>query len=120
MSEELKKLVGERAADMVEDGMIVGLGTGSTAKYAILRLGERMRAEGIKIVGISTSKASSELARKEGIPLSTLEEHQEIDLTIDGADEVDTVYDRRRNRWARQQCRTVQTGAIAVASEPAK
>jgi len=89
MSEELKKIVGESAADMVEDGMVVGLGTGSTAKYAILRLGTRMREEGIKIVGISTSKASSDLAKKEGIPLSTLDEYQVIDLTIDGADEVD-------------------------------
>jgi len=89
MSEELKKLVGERAADMVKTGTVVGLGTGSTAKYAIMRLGERMRKEGLKITGISTSKASSELAQKEGIPLSTLEEHQHIDLTIDGADEVD-------------------------------
>lgn len=89
MSEDLKKKVGERAADMVEDGMVVGLGTGSTAKYAIIRIGQRMRNEGIKIIGISTSKASSDLAHKAGIPLSTLDEHQEIDITIDGADEVD-------------------------------
>jgi len=89
MSEELKKLVGTKAADMVTDGMVVGLGTGSTAKYAIMRLGERIRKEKIKFIGISTSKASSELAKKECIPLSTLEEHQVIDLTIDGADEVD-------------------------------
>jgi ribose 5-phosphate isomerase A len=89
MSEELKKLVGTKAADMVKTGMVVGLGTGSTAKYAIMRLGERIRKEKLKIIGISTSKASSDLAKKEGIPLSTLEEHQVIDLTIDGADEVD-------------------------------
>jgi ribose 5-phosphate isomerase A len=89
MSEELKKLVGEAAAGMVEDGMVVGLGTGSTAKYAIMKIGQRVRDEGIKVIGISTSKASSDLAKKEGIPLSSLDEYQEIDLTIDGADEVD-------------------------------
>jgi len=89
MNEELKKLVGTKAADLVRDGMVVGLGTGSTAKYAIMRLGERVRNEKIKIIGIATSKASAELARKEGLTLSTLDENQVIDLTIDGADEVD-------------------------------
>jgi ribose 5-phosphate isomerase A len=89
MNEELKNLVGTKAADLVRDGMVVGLGTGSTAKYAIMRLGERMRKKEINVIGIATSKASAELAKKEGIPLATLDEHQLIDITIDGADEVD-------------------------------
>jgi ribose 5-phosphate isomerase A len=89
MNEELKKLVGTKAADLVRDGMVVGLGTGSTAKYAIMRLGERMRKKEINIIGIATSNASAELAKTEGIPLATIDEHQLIDMTIDGADEVD-------------------------------
>lgn len=68
--------------------MIVGLGTGRTAAYAIRRIGA-MVAGGMRLVAISTSNASSELAESLGIPVSTLEEHPVIDVTIDGADEVD-------------------------------
>jgi ribose 5-phosphate isomerase A len=72
----------------VVSGNIVGLGTGSTAYFAVIALGERVKA-GLKIVGIPTSNATAELARAVGITLSTLDEHPEIDITIDGADEVD-------------------------------
>jgi ribose 5-phosphate isomerase A len=68
--------------------MVVGLGTGSTAYFAIKRLG-MMVAEGLDIVGIPTSDATEEIARESGIPLTDLEQYPEIDLTIDGADEVD-------------------------------
>jgi ribose 5-phosphate isomerase A len=67
---------------------VVGLGTGSTAYFAIIALGERVK-EGLKIVGIPTSSQTADLARAVGIPLATLDEHPEIDITIDGADEVD-------------------------------
>jgi ribose 5-phosphate isomerase A len=73
----------------VRDGQIVGLGTGSTAAYAVRALGERVHA-GLKIRGIPTSVATQNLAASVGIPLTTLEEFQEIDVTIDGADEVDS------------------------------
>ncbi|MEM2870355.1 MAG: ribose-5-phosphate isomerase RpiA [Thermoplasmata archaeon] len=86
--EELKALAGRRGAGLVRDGMVVGLGTGSTARHAILALGERVR-EGLRIVGVPTSLESERLARECGIPLTTLDEHPEIDVTIDGADEVD-------------------------------
>src|SRR5260370_21272716 len=69
--------------------LIVGLGTGSTADFAVVALGERVKV-GLKIVGIPTSDATAELARAVGIPLSTLDEHPEIDITIDGADELDS------------------------------
>jgi ribose 5-phosphate isomerase A len=86
--EQGKERAGRAGADLVSDGDVVGLGTGSTAKYAILRLGERV-AEGLRILGIPTSVESERLAAEVGIPLTTLEEHPDIDITIDGADEVD-------------------------------
>jgi ribose 5-phosphate isomerase A len=83
-----KELAGRAAAELVVSGNIVGLGTGSTAYFAVVALGERLKS-GLKIIGIPTSVATAELARAVGIPLSTLDEHPEIDITIDGADEVD-------------------------------
>jgi ribose 5-phosphate isomerase A len=73
----------------VRDGHIVGLGTGSTAAYAIQFLGERVR-QGLKIIGIPTSKRSADLATTLAIPLATLDDYQHIDVTIDGADECDS------------------------------
>ena len=83
-----KELAGRAAAKLVRGGDVVGLGTGSTAYFAVVALGERVKA-GLKIVGIPTSIATEELARKLGIPLTTLDDHPEIDITIDGADEID-------------------------------
>jgi len=87
-NEHEKELAGRAAAALVKDGQVVGLGTGSTAYFAVVALGERVKA-GLKVVGIPTSVATEELARKVGIPLTTLDERQEIDVTIDGADELD-------------------------------
>jgi len=84
-----KRLAGEKAAELVRDGMVVGLGTGSTVYYAIRKLGERVKKEGLDILGIPTSRDTGNYAQELGIPLTTPEEHPEIDLTIDGADEVD-------------------------------
>ncbi len=83
-----KEAAGRAAAMLVRDGDIVGLGTGSTAYFAVVALGERVKA-GLKIVGIPTSVKTSGLAKQLGIPLTTLDEHPEIDITIDGADEID-------------------------------
>lgn len=88
-AEELKRRVGREAATLVEDGMVVGLGTGSTARHLIDALGERVR-DGLRILGIATSKRSEEQARGLGIPMTELAAHGEIDLTIDGADEIAT------------------------------
>ena len=84
-----KKAVGEQAAAMVETGMRVGLGTGSTAAFAIAALGRRVREEGLEITGTPTSFAAERLARQHKIPLATLDELDELDLAFDGADEVD-------------------------------
>src|SRR5260221_10241452 len=88
VKDQEKEAAGRAAAKLVRDGDIVGLGTGSTAYFAVIALGERVRA-GLKIIGIPTSVQTAELARAVGIPLSTLDEHPEIDITIDGADELD-------------------------------
>jgi len=87
-NEEEKEAAGRAAAKLVRDGDIVGLGTGSTAYFTVVALGERVKA-GLKIIGIPTSVHTADLARAVGIPLTTLDEHPEIDITIDGADEVD-------------------------------
>ena len=88
MREEMKKRAGEEAAKYVKDGMVVGLGTGSTVKYTIIKLGEMVK-EGLDIIGIPTSLATEKLAREKGIKLGDLNDYDYIDLTIDGADEVD-------------------------------
>ena len=87
--EELKKLAGEKAVDYIEDGMIVGLGTGSTVEYTLKKLGKLVKS-GLKIKGIPTSVHTKRIAIEQEIPLTTLEENPVIDITIDGADEVDS------------------------------
>jgi ribose 5-phosphate isomerase A len=90
MANEQEKEAAARASlRFVRDGDIVGLGTGSTAAYAVRFLGERVRA-GLKIRGIPSSVQTKDLAAGLGIPLTTLDEFQQIDVTIDGADEIDS------------------------------
>ncbi len=87
-----KKAAGERATEYVADDMIVGLGTGSTAYFAIVRLAERIREEGLRVRCIATSERSAILAREMDIPLTSFAEVLHVDLTIDGADEVDPAF----------------------------
>lgn len=87
MMPDPKQIAGERAAQLVENGMIVGLGTGSTAAFAIKELGKRV-ASGLDIMGVASSYQSAFLAVKHGIPLTTLDEHPVLDIAIDGADQV--------------------------------
>lgn len=82
-----KQAAGEEAARLVKNGMVVGLGTGSTAAYAIKELGKHVAA-GLKILGVPTSYQSAFLASENGIPLTTLDEHPVLDIDIDGADQV--------------------------------
>ena len=86
--EGLKRQAAARALEDVRDGMKLGLGTGSTARHFVDLLGERVRA-GLKVVGVPTSEATRAQAESCGIALTTLDETPELDLTIDGADEVD-------------------------------
>ena len=85
----LKKDAGYKAAEYVKDGDILGLGTGSTTHYFIEAVGKRIEKEGINVMGIPTSFQSLLLAKQWNIPITSLEEH-DIDLAVDGADEVDT------------------------------
>lgn len=90
VQDQLKMLAANRAVEFVESGMVVGLGTGSTAAFAVERIGERLRSGDLKdIVGIPSSVRTEEQARRLNIPLAGFEAHTEIEVTIDGADEVD-------------------------------
>lgn len=80
------------AAGLVQPGMIVGLGSGSTATLMVRRLGERVAGEGLEFVGVPTSVATAELAREVGIPLRDVDDVSHVDLNIDGADEIDPKY----------------------------
>ena len=83
-----KQIAAEKAIEFVNNGMILGLGSGSTAAFFIKKLGEQVK-RGLKITGVSTSNAATNLALSNNIPLVSIEEVSEIDLTVDGADEVD-------------------------------
>ncbi len=85
----MKRLAGEKATEHIENGMILGLGTGSTVEYTLKKLGELVK-NGLKIKGIPTSMHTMRIAKDNNIPLTTLEDNPKIDLTIDGADEVDS------------------------------
>ncbi len=87
--DKAKFVAAKRSVDFVEDGMRVGLGTGSTAAWMVRCLGEMVRADGLKIRGIPTSTRTAELAKEVGIEVVTLDEARWIDVTIDGADEFD-------------------------------
>jgi ribose 5-phosphate isomerase A len=86
--DELKRLAAARALEEVRDGMQLGLGTGSTAKHFVELLGERVRG-GLDVIGVPTSEATRADAVRCGIPLTTLDDVDRLDLTIDGADEID-------------------------------
>lgn len=87
--EEAKRKAAVEAVKHVADGFIVGLGSGSTAAYAIEELGKKIRNENLHVLGVPTSYQALILAVKHGIPMTTLDEHPTLDLTIDGADQID-------------------------------
>ena len=85
----LKQIAAKEAASFVKDGMIVGLGTGSTAYYLVEELGRRVKEENLTITGVTTSNRTAEQAETLNIPLKSIDEVDFVDLTIDGADEID-------------------------------
>jgi ribose 5-phosphate isomerase A len=87
MSEELKRRAAEAALDYVEDGMRLGLGSGSTSALFVAMLGKRVAA-GLDVVGVPTSEVVATIARRAGVPLTTLDEAPALDLDVDGADEI--------------------------------
>ncbi len=97
-AEQLKRMAAAHAVSLVEDGMVLGLGTGSTVAHFIDMLAERVRARGWQVVGVPTSERTAQQAREVGIPLTTLDEHPALDLAVDGADEVDAALNLIKGR----------------------
>ena len=87
--DKAKFVAAKRSVDFIEDGMRVGLGTGSTAAWMVRCLGELVREDGLRIKGVPTSTRTAELAREVGIEVISLDEAKWLDVTIDGADEFD-------------------------------
>ena len=87
--DDLKRAAADASLKYVHDGMVLGLGTGSTARHVLEGLARRIADEGLLVSGVPTSLATAEAAKLLGIPLTSLEEHPVLDLAIDGADEVD-------------------------------
>lgn len=90
--ENLKKLAGIKAAEFVQSGMIVGLGTGSTAYYFVEEIGRRVKEEGLQITAVTTSSVTSKQAEELGILLKSIDDVDQVDVTVDGADEVDSAF----------------------------
>ena len=88
-NKDAKRLAGEAAAELVKNGMVVGLGTGSTVAWTIPRLGARVKEEGLDFWGVPTWFQAENLAIACAIKLTTLNQHPDLDLAIDGADQVD-------------------------------
>jgi ribose 5-phosphate isomerase A len=88
-TEKEKENAAQEAVKHVKDSFVIGLGSGSTAAYAIKKIGDRIKHEGLHVLGVPTSYQALLLAVKHGIPITTLEEHPTLDLTIDGADQID-------------------------------
>ena len=119
---EWKKAAAIAAADFVEDGMVLGLGTGSTAAYFVSELGRRLAEDGLRITGIPTSEETANQARSLQIPLTSFAEHAQVDLMIDGADEVEfgTLYLIKGHGGALLREKIVATGSrrmVVVADE---
>ncbi|CMZ59610.1 ribose-5-phosphate isomerase A [Streptococcus pneumoniae] len=90
--ENLKKMAGIKAAEFVSDGMVVGLGTGSTAYYFVEEIGRRIKEEGLQITAVTTSSVTTKQAEGLNIPLKSIDQVDFVDVTVDGADEVDSQF----------------------------
>ena len=117
-----KQAAGICAAEMVEDGMVIGLGTGSTVLFAMQKLSEKVR-DGLDITGVPTSFQAAMRARELGIPLATLDDYPVLDLAIDGADQVDPVFRVIKGRGAaqlREKCVASAAGRFIIVADPGK
>ena len=117
-----KRAAGYRAADLVEDGMVIGLGTGSTVFYTIECLSGRIR-DGLSVAGVPTSYQTATRAREYGIPLTTLDDNPVLDLAIDGADQIDPQLLMIKGRGAaltREKCVAAAAFRFIVVVDEAK
>jgi ribose 5-phosphate isomerase A len=118
-----KKAAGQKAASFVRNGMALGLGTGSTTAYALDAIARRIGDEGLDVRGVPTSFAAERLARRHGIPLTTLDDDPQLDLAIDGADEVDDdlrLIKGRGGAHAREKVVATQAERFVVVADPTK
>lgn len=118
-----KRNAGYLAAGEVEDGMVVGLGTGSTVFFAMERLGERIAKDRLSIAGVPTSYQAAIRARRYGIGLTSLDEHPELDIAIDGADQVDPALRLIKGRGAallREKCVCDAAKKVLIVVDPTK
>jgi ribose 5-phosphate isomerase A len=124
VSDKAKRAAGEAGAALVEDGMRVGLGTGSTTAFALRAIGRLLRAGELSdVTGVPTSFAAERLARAEGIPLTTLDSSSGLDLALDGADEVDPALDLIKGRGAAHACEKIvaaEADRFVVLADPSK
>jgi ribose 5-phosphate isomerase A len=121
--DDAKRAAGREAATLVHDGMRLGLGTGSTAAYALEAIGRRIHDNGLSVEGVPTSFEAERLARTHGIPLTTLDEDPHLDLVVDGADEVDDrlrLIKGRGGAHAREKVVATQAERFAVVVDPSK
>jgi len=118
-----KQAAGEHAATLVDDGMRLGLGTGSTTAYAIAAIGRRVREDGLDVSGVPTSFAAERLAREHGVPLVTLDDVDALDVAFDGADEIDATMNLVKGRGAahtREKVVATQARRFVVLGDPSK
>lgn len=118
-----KHAAGEHAATLVDSGMRLGLGTGSTTAYAIAAIGRRVRQDGLDVCGVPTSFAAERLAREHGIPLATLDDVDALDVAFDGADEIDPAMNLIKGRGAahtREKVVAAQAERFVVLGDPSK
>jgi len=121
--EQAKQAAGEQAATLVSDGMVLGLGTGSTTAFALKAIGRRVQEDGLDVSGVPTSFAAERLARDAGIPLTTLDDVERLDLALDGADEVDDDLHLIKGRGAahtREKVVASQAERFIVLADPSK
>jgi ribose 5-phosphate isomerase A len=121
-ADRMKREAGYHAAGMVEEGMVIGLGTGSTTMYAMERLSSLIE-DGLRIQGVPTSFQTEMRARQLRIPLTTLDTYPELDLAIDGADKVDPLLRLIKGRGAamtREKCVAAAAGALVIVVDESK
>jgi ribose 5-phosphate isomerase A len=119
---EAKRRAGNMAAEIVEDGQVIGLGTGSTVAFALERLSERIIG-GLRCSGVPTSLQTAQRARALGIPLTTLDDHAVLDIAIDGADQVDAAFRLIKGGGAaqtREKCVADVAGRLVIVVDQSK
>jgi ribose 5-phosphate isomerase A len=118
-----KEKAAESAASLIKDGMVVGLGSGSTAEIVVRRIGNRIKEEELKVLGVPTSLRTEMVAIECGVPVTTLSEHPSLDICIDGADQVDSQLNLIKGGWGshtREKIVSYATKKLVICIEEVK